>query len=241
MYEMHLMSLITLARCCLFSCLHSSPSQPAKSVQFSHLGQTVACPSGPSWLLLYSQAGWPRVWSLWAVYYFCIRWNVTLKDVAFKQPSVGNIRELIPSGEHFGASQMMLVVKNLPANAGDVRDTVRSLGWEDSPGEGNCNPLQCSYLEDPHGQSSLAGCSPRSRKELDTTEVTEPAASMRDIWLIERGNERELGKYIIFPSCLLWTVLSHDFLTLSGDIPHGWADVLPEAPARALCRGWWST
>ena len=31
----------------------------------------------------------------------------------------------------FGTSQVMLVVKNLPANVGDVRDTVISLGWED--------------------------------------------------------------------------------------------------------------
>ena len=30
------------------------------------------------------------------------------------------------------ASQVALVVKNLPANAGDVRERVRSLGWEDS-------------------------------------------------------------------------------------------------------------
>ena len=30
------------------------------------------------------------------------------------------------------ASQMALVVKNLPANAGDIRDAVQSLGWEDS-------------------------------------------------------------------------------------------------------------
>ena len=29
------------------------------------------------------------------------------------------------------ASQLVLVVKNLPANAGDVRDAVRSLDWED--------------------------------------------------------------------------------------------------------------
>ena len=27
---------------------------------------------------------------------------------------------------------MALVVKNLPANAGDIRDAVQSLGWEDS-------------------------------------------------------------------------------------------------------------
>ena len=35
-------------------------------------------------------------------------------------------------------------VKNLPA----VQETwVRSLGWEDPPGEGNVNPLQYSCLE----------------------------------------------------------------------------------------------
>ena len=29
------------------------------------------------------------------------------------------------------ASQVALVVKNLPAKAGDIRDAVQSLGWED--------------------------------------------------------------------------------------------------------------
>ena len=29
------------------------------------------------------------------------------------------------------ASQMALVIKNLPANAGDARDMSQSLGWED--------------------------------------------------------------------------------------------------------------
>ena len=143
------------ARCCLFSCLQSSLRSQLNLCISAIWDRQSLAQSGPSWLLPYSQAGWPRVWSLWPFYYFCIRWNVTLQDVAFKQPSMGNLRELIPSREHFGASQMALVVKNLPANAGDIRDTVRSLGWEDSPGEGNCNPLQCSYLEDPHGQSSL--------------------------------------------------------------------------------------
>ena len=47
---------------------------------------------------------------------------------------------------------------------------VRSLGWEDSPGGGHGNPLQYSCLENPHGQSSLEGYSPRGHKELDTTE-----------------------------------------------------------------------
>ena len=34
------------------------------------------------------------------------------------------------------ASQVALVVKNLPANAGEIRDVVRSLGQEDSLEEG---------------------------------------------------------------------------------------------------------
>ena len=39
-----------------------------------------------------------------------------------------------------------------------------------SPGEGNGNPLQYSYLENFHGQGSLVGYSPWGRKESDTTE-----------------------------------------------------------------------
>jgi len=39
------------------------------------------------------------------------------------------------------ASQPALVVKNLPANAGDVRDTGWIPGSGRFPGEGNGNPL----------------------------------------------------------------------------------------------------
>ena len=41
------------------------------------------------------------------------------------------------------------MVKNPPANAGDVRDMDLIPGLGRSPGEGNGNPLQCSYLEIP--------------------------------------------------------------------------------------------
>ena len=66
----------------------------------------------------------------------------------------------------------MLVVKNLPANAGDVRDARLIPGSGRSPGEGNGNPLQSSCLENPHGQRSLVGYSPRGRNESDMTEAT---------------------------------------------------------------------
>ena len=36
---------------------------------------------------------------------------------------------------------MVLVVKNLPANAGDIRDTGSIPGLERFPGVGHCNPL----------------------------------------------------------------------------------------------------
>ena len=41
------------------------------------------------------------------------------------------------------------MVKNPPANAGDVRGAGSIPGLERSPGEGYGNPLQNSYLENP--------------------------------------------------------------------------------------------
>ena len=45
------------------------------------------------------------------------------------------------------ASQMALVVKNLPINAGDIRDEGSIPGLGRFPGHGN--PLLCSCLENP--------------------------------------------------------------------------------------------
>ena len=64
---------------------------------------------------------------------------------------------------------MALVVKNLPANAGDIRDMGLIPGSGRSPGGGHGNPLQYSCLENPHGQRTLAGYSPWDCKELDVT------------------------------------------------------------------------
>ena len=55
-------------------------------------------------------------------------------------------------------------IKNLPA----MQETrVQSLGWEDALEEENGNPLQYSFLQNSHGQKSLAGYSPKDRKESD--------------------------------------------------------------------------
>ena len=62
------------------------------------------------------------------------------------------------------------VVKGLPASEEDARDTGLIPGSGRFPGEGNGNPLQYSCLENPHGQRSLVGYSPRRLKESDVTE-----------------------------------------------------------------------
>ena len=65
------------------------------------------------------------------------------------------------------------MVKNPPANGGD---TGLIPGSGRSTGVGNGNPLHYSCLEKSHGQRSLAGYSPWSHKESDTTEHTHTQA-----------------------------------------------------------------
>ena len=44
---------------------------------------------------------------------------------------------------------LALLVKNLPANAGEIRDVGSIHGSRRFPGEGNGYPLQYSFLENP--------------------------------------------------------------------------------------------
>ena len=69
-----------------------------------------------------------------------------------------------------GASLMAQQVKESACNAGDAGDVSLIPGSGRSTGEGHGKPLQYSSLENPHGQSSLAGCSPWGRKEMGMTE-----------------------------------------------------------------------
>ena len=71
------------------------------------------------------------------------------------------------------ASQVVLVVKNLPAKAGDAREVSLILGLGRSPGVGNGNALSPTPVFLPgkfHGQRSITGYSPWGHKDLDATE-----------------------------------------------------------------------
>ena len=68
-------------------------------------------------------------------------------------------------------AQVVLVQKNMPANAGDVRDVGLIPGSGRFPGEGNGTPLnilawRIPWTEEPGGLQSWG------RKESDTTEET---------------------------------------------------------------------
>ena len=63
---------------------------------------------------------------------------------------------------------MPLVVKNMPANAGDIRDQGSVLGLGRSPGEGLGNPLQYSCLENPMDRGAWQGSNKLDTKIRDT-------------------------------------------------------------------------
>ena len=76
---------------------------------------------------------------MWAKYY-----NIFSFESYISQDTVINGH---PS--NYMASQVALVVKNPPANAGDARDAGSIPGLGKSPGVGSGNPLQYSCLQNP--------------------------------------------------------------------------------------------
>ena len=65
--------------------------------------------------------------------------------------------------------------KESTCNVGEL-DSIPGLGRSLVGGHGS--PLQYSCLENPHGQRSLASCSPWDHKELDMTERLNSAQCM---------------------------------------------------------------
>ena len=68
------------------------------------------------------------------------------------------------------ASQVALVVKTLPANAGDIRDVGLIPGSERSPKGEHGNPLQYSCLENPMDRGAWWAAVHGIAKKLDMTE-----------------------------------------------------------------------
>ena len=62
------------------------------------------------------------------------------------------------------------MVKNSPAKAGDITDTVRALSLE-GPLEERMQSFPVFFPGESHAQRSLVGYSPWGHKELDMTEA----------------------------------------------------------------------
>ena len=90
----------------------------------------------------------------------------------------GDKLDSLPTLRCSGASQVVLVVKNLPASSGDIRDACSIPGLGRFPGEGNGNTLQYSCcLENPMDRgawwATVHGVTKSLKtEESDTTEAT---------------------------------------------------------------------
>ena len=71
------------------------------------------------------------------------------QDLCFGHVNFKIMLDIEQSCQSRWASLVALVVKNPPANAGDIRDMGSIPKWGRSLGGGHGNPLQCSCLENP--------------------------------------------------------------------------------------------
>ena len=90
------------------------------------------------------------------------------------------------------ASQVALKVKNLSANAGDIRDVGSVPGVERSPGGGHGNPLQYSCLENPRDAGARWAAvygvaqSPTRLKRVSSSSSSSKVFGHHNLWEIHR-------------------------------------------------------
>ena len=122
-------------------------------------------------------------------------WKTPLKSLDLSQKEVENNR----------ASQVVLVVKNLPANQcrNLIRDSAVIPGSGRSPGGGHVNPFQCSCLEKPMDKSqtelTLVDLSQQGCKESDTIEANQHREKGRKIviWSTVQEIQETLAHYLL--------------------------------------------
>ena len=111
-----------------------------------------------------------------------------------------------------GASHMMLVVKSLPAKAGDLRDVASIPELGRFPRRRAWEPTPVFLPGESHGQRSLAGYSPWDHKESDTTEVTQHTCSRHTLILCRN----------LFPTCQSFKYRSRQVMLVAQRAPSPW-------------------
>ena len=127
---------------------------------------------------------------------FYLQWLLSLRRM-------GSRADWLQSAQHsgsvvvaprLGVSQVVLVIKNLPANAGDLRDAGLTPGLGRSPGGGHGNPLQYSCLENPMDRGAWR--------------ATVHGASRIWTWL-KRLSTHTQARELCLTSCTTWASLLH--------------------------------
>ena len=97
-----------------------------------------------------------------------------------------------PQHSLYGTSQVVLVVKNPPANAEDTRDAGSLLGSERSPGGANGTPLQYSCLEDFMDRGAwwtIVQGAVKSRTQLSTHPHTHTTHTESSLYMTKEKSE----------------------------------------------------
>ena len=138
----------------------------------NHLGAFTAAPLRGHWDRFYS---YPRV-------RWCILENrMCIPKLRFKNEYLA-----------LRAFQVVLMAKNRPTNAGDIRDAGLIPGLGRSPGGGNGNPLQYSCLRNPMDRRAWGNAVHRVA-ESDTTEATWRSQTHLAFWALRAWSSSLLG------------------------------------------------
>ena len=123
----------------------------------------------------------------------------------------------------YRASLVAQMVKTLAA----MWETWFNLWVGKIPWRRHGNPLQCSCLENPHGQRSLAGCSPCGLKELDTTEQLSTAQSFFYYWTLCSFQFFTIRSNLQWKTVYFYLILFR-FLGFYGRFIKEWADKIKD-------------
>ena len=111
-------------------------------------------------------------------------------------------------------SQMVLVVKNQPTNAGDIRYVGSILGFGRSPGGGSGNPFQYSCLENPMDRGAwgatlgFIGSQSRTRLKQLSTHAHLSFHTYCTVFLVFEWHLQEAIRWCVFWALALRTSLS---------------------------------
>ena len=148
-----------------FNNFHNSHSNNDISVQFSSGAQSCPTLCDP---MDHSTPGLPVHHQLLEFTQMHVRWHLSLLNLS----NLVYVLILYTSIYHSGDFPRGAVVRNLPANARDVRDMGLIPGWRRAPGEGNSHTPLYSCRKS-HGQRSLMGYSPWGHKRVGHDWATE--------------------------------------------------------------------